>query len=230
MLKRRSTTWQHSSLGTLIVFGSLSFATPAAAHPHVWADMSSQLQISDDGKITGVRVQWTTDKTYAKDALSGMDTNNDGIYEPEELARLTQENLSALSEYDYFVSFRFNGEKQKNGKATDGNQIYNPGDGRLTLLFTLPLETPLDPHQGTIQLKVYDPEFFIDFEYVKDRALVISKRLAPGCSAKLMPIPSDTTVDQTKLMLSTKGKDWKPDNNEDFGSMFAQAGIVECAK
>ena len=90
--------------------------------------------------------------------------------------------------------------------------------------------TPLDPHQGTVQLKVYDPEFFIDFEYVKDRALVISKRLAPGCSAKLMPIPSDTTVDQTKLMLSTKGKDWKPENNEDFGSMFAQAGIVECAK
>jgi len=45
-----------------------------------------------------------------------------------------------------------------------------------------------------------------------------------------MPIPSDTTVDQTKQMLSTKGKDWKPDNNEDFGSMFAQAALVECAQ
>ena len=175
-------------------------------------------------------MQWTTDKVYAKDALSGMDTNNDGIYEPEGLARLTQENLSALSEYDYFVSFRFNGEKQKNGTAVDGNQIYNPSDGRLTLLFTLPLLTPLDPHQGTVQLKGYDPEFFIDFEYVKVTPLVISKRLSAGCSAKLMPIPSDTSVDQTKLMLSTKGKDWKPENNEDFGSLFAQAGIVECAK
>ena len=230
MVNYQSKAWQWCYPWAWVAIATTAFAKPVAAHPHVWADMSSQLQISDDGKITGVRVQWTTDKVCAKDALSGMDTNGDGIYEPEELAKLTEENLSALSEYDYFVSFRFNGEKQKNGKAMDGNQTYNPKDGRLTLLFTLPLETPLDPHQGAVQLKVYDPEFFIDFEYVKERPLVISKRLAGGCSAKLMPIPSDTTVDQTKQMLSTKGKDWKPDNNEDFGSMFAQAALVECAQ
>ena len=203
---------------------------PVTAHPHVWADMSSQLQISEDGKITGVRVQWTTDKVYAQDALSGMDTNGDGIYEPEELAKLTEENLSALSDYDYFISFRFNGEKQKNGKAINGSQTYNPSDGRLTLLFTVPLEAPVDPHIGAVQLKIYDPEFFIDFEYVKERPLVISKRLTAGCSAELKPIPSDTTTDQTKQMLASKGRDWKPDSNEDFGSMFAQAAVVECAQ
>ncbi len=230
MLNYQSKAWQWCYPWALAAIATAAFAKPVAAHPHVWADMSSQLQISDDGKITGVRVQWTTDKVYAKDALSGMATNGDGIYKPEELAKLTEENLSALSEYDYFVSFRFNGEKQKNGKAIDGTQTYNPKDGRLTLVFTVPLETPIDAHQGTVQLKVYDPEFFIDFEYVKERPLVISKRLAGGCSAKLMPIPSDTTLDQTKQMLSTKGKDWKPDNNEDFGGMFAQAAIVECAQ
>lgn len=220
--------WRRISPWILAGAATFLFVQPVTAHPHVWADMSSQLQISDDGKITGVRVQWTTDKVYAQDALAGMDTNGDGIYEPDELARLTEENLSALSEYDYFISFRYNGEKQKNGKAKDGNQVYNPKDGRLTLLFTVPLETPIDPRVGVAQLKVYDPEFFIDFEYVKETPLVISKRLAAGCSAKLMPIPSDNAVDQTKQMLSTKGRDWKPDNNEDFGGMFAQAAVVKC--
>ena len=220
--------WKHVYIWNGLAFAFLLAATPAAAHPHVWSDISSQLLVSDDGKITGVRMEWKTDKNYAKDALDGMDTNNDGIYEPEELAKLTEENLSALSEYDYFVSFRFNGTKQKNGKAVDGKQIYNPTDGRLTLDFTVPLESPLDPRTGEIQLKIYDPEFFIDFEYVKEKPLYISKKLPDGCSAKLLPVPTDTALDQTKQMLATKGKDWKPMNDEDFGSMFAQPAIVRC--
>ena len=200
----------------------------AWSHPHVWADMRSQLQIADDGKITGVRVEWTTDKAYAKDALDGLDANGDGIYEPDELARLTEENLKALAEYNYFVVFRFNGEVQKNGIAKDGNQSYNAADGRLTLTFTVPLATPLDPKAGEVKLKVYDPEFFIDFEYVKEHPLLISKKLTDGCVAKLLPTPSDASIEQTRQLLSTKGKDWKPENNEDFGGMFAQAAIVDC--
>ena len=136
MVNYQSKAWQWCYPWAWVAIATTAFAKPVAAHPHVWADMSSQLQISDDGKITGVRVQWTTDKVYAKEALTGMVTNSDGVYAPEELAKLTEENLSALSEYDYFVSFRFNGEKQKNGKAMDGNQTYNPKVGRLTLLFT----------------------------------------------------------------------------------------------
>jgi hypothetical protein len=30
-------------------------------------------------------------------------------------------------------------------------------------------------------------------------------------------------------MLSSKGKDWKPDSNEDFGAMFAQPVSIDCA-
>jgi len=223
MAKKPSAIWP------VLLVGALFASTPARAHPHVWADMRSQLVIADDGKVTGVRVQWTTDKTYAKDALDGFMKNADGSYDATELARLTNENLSALSGYNYFVYFRMGGEPQKIGKATEGQQFYNPSDGRLTLLFTVPLETPLDPHQGTVQLKVYDPEFFIDFEYLNDKPLLISKALASGCNAKLLAVPKDAGLDQTKQMLSTKGKDWKPDNNEDFGSMFAQAAEVSCA-
>ena len=200
----------------------------AQAHPHVWADMRSQLIVADGGLITGVRVEWTTDKVYAKDALEIFKKRPDGNYSPEDLIKLTQENLSALADYGYFINFRFTGEKQKIGKAQDGLQTYDPTSGRLTLLFSVPLLEPLDPSKGEVQLKVYDPEFFIDFEYAAQKPLLISNPLAAGCVAKLLPIPSDTQIDQTKAMLSTKGRDWKPENEEDFGSMFAQATEVTC--
>ena len=191
--------------------------------------MRSQLVVSEEGLVTGVRVQWKTDKIYARDALDGFTKNADGNYSAEDLAKLTNENLTALSDYGYFVYFRFNNEKQKIGKAVDGQQIYTPKEGRLTLLFTVPLEQPIDPHKGTVSFKVYDPDFFIAFDYVNDKPLLISKPLAQGCSASLLPIPKDTKLDETRLMLSSKGKDWKPDEAEDFGGLFAQAVEVKCA-
>jgi hypothetical protein len=42
------------------------------------------------------------------------------------------------------------------------------------------------------------------------------------------PVPSDEELEQTRLMLSTKAKDWKPENNEDFGAMFAQPVHINC--
>ena len=201
---------------------------PTFAHPHVWADMRSQLVISDTGLVTGVRVQWTTDRVYAKDALDGFSAKPDGSYDAADLAKLTAENLDALSGYGYFIFFRFNGEVQKIGKPTDGLQTYNSKDGRLTLLFTVPLETPLDPHGGNVTLKVYDPEFFIDFEYVADKPLLISKPLAQACKAELKSVNTDAALNQTKQMLSTKDKTWKPENGEDFGGLFAQPVEVKC--
>ena len=212
----------------LSFLGLLLLAGQAFAHPHVWADMRSQLVIGDDGTIQGVTVQWTTDKTYALDALDGFKPDADGNYSAEDLAKLTAENLDALKDYGWFIFFRFNGELKEIGTPTEGRQTYNPKDGRLTLYFTAPLKEPLDPRKGTVDLKVYDPEFFIDFEYVDDKPLLINKALAPGCTADLLPIVGDAGLQQTKDMLATKDKNWKPENGEDFGAMFAQAAEVKC--
>lgn len=212
----------------LSFLGLLLLAGQASAHPHVWADMRSQLVIGDDGTIQGVRVQWTTDKNYALDALDGFKPGPDGNFSAEDMKKLTDENLDALKDYGYFIFFRFNGEPKPIGTPVDGMQTYNKEDGRLTLYFTAPLREPLDPKKGTVDLKVYDPEFFIDFEYIADKPLLINKALAAGCTAELLPIVGDAGLQQTKDMLATKDKNWKPENGEDFGAMFAQAAEVKC--
>ncbi|MEO9168306.1 MAG: DUF1007 family protein [Aestuariivirga sp.] len=212
-----------------LVAGLTIWSAQALAHPHQWIDMRSQLIVSDDGMITGLRVEWKMDTGYVKEALDGLQKTADGNYSAADLQSLTEENLGALADYGYFIFFRFNGEKQPIGKAFDGLQTYNPKDGRLTLLFSVSLDKPLDPRQGPVTLKVYDPEFFIDFGYVDSKPILISKPLAQGCSAALQPIPRDNQTEDTRLMLASKDKAWKPDQAEDYGGLFAQPVEVKCA-
>jgi ABC-type uncharacterized transport system substrate-binding protein len=204
----------------------LGTASAATAHPHVWADMRSNVLVRPDGLISGVRVEWTFDKGYSAVATEGLDINGDGVYSDAELAPLTQLNLSSLKTYGYFIFMRMNGAMQKFTDPIDPGQSY--ANGKLTLRFTLPLQHPVDPHGGTFALKVYDPEFFIDFEYVKAKPANIMGTLPRNCNMKLSPIPSNEQLNQTLAMLSTKPVDWKPDNGEDFGGLFAQAVTVKC--
>lgn len=210
-------------LAGIVILGSGAAAT---AHPHVWADMRSNVILRPDGLISGVRVEWTFDKGYSATATEGLDANGDGVYSDAELAPLTTLNLSSLKTYGYFIFMRMNGVMQKFTDPVDPGQSY--ANGKLTLRFTLPLQHPVDPHAGTFALKVYDPEFFIDFEYAKTKPAAVMGTLPTGCHTKLAPIPSNEQLNQTLAMLSTKPVDWKPENGEDFGGLFAQAITVKC--
>lgn len=211
------------------VSGLILWSAAALAHPHQWIDMRSQLIVSDDGMVTGVRVEWKMDKGYTLEALDGLQKTADGNYSAADLQSLTDENLDALKDYGYFIYFRSNDEKQPIGKAFDGLQTYDPKDKRLTLLFSVSLEKPLDPRQAPVTLKVYDPEYFIDFGYVESKPILISKPLLKDCSASLLPIPKDSQLEDTRMMLATKDKAWKPDQEEDYGGLFAQPLEVKCA-
>ena len=74
---------------------------------------------------------------------------------------------------------RANGEQLKIGAVTDAGQIYS--SNKLTLHFQVPLATPLDPKKAKFMLKVYDPEFFIDFEYPKDDGADVTGNMPKQC-------------------------------------------------
>jgi ABC-type uncharacterized transport system substrate-binding protein len=201
-------------------------ATPAQAHPHVWIKMQSDIVFNDQGLITGVNVSWTFDDAYAQVALDGLDKNGDGVYDPSELEPLTSENLDSLKDYDYFTYVRYDGKPQAIGTPIDAGQIYS--ENKLQLHFQVPLVTPLDPTKGEFVLKTYDPEFFIAFDYEKDAPVSVIGNMPKTCELVVKPVPTDAELDQTKAMLATKGTDWKPPEDEDFGSLFAQPVTIQC--
>lgn len=198
----------------------------AWAHPHVWADVRTSLMVDAQGLITGVRMEWTFDEAYSGFALDGLDVNGDGTYGPEEIKPLTDENIANLAESDYFAMMRQNNKPLPHGKVTDYTQIYE--NNRLTLAFVFPLVTPADPRKGVFDYKVYDPDFFISFDYVKDDPVNVEGTLPQGCSWELKPFLSDEELEKKRNFLADKGTDWVNDTGEDFGSLFARPMVVTC--
>ena len=211
-----------------LVTAAWAAATPASAHPHVWITMRSDVVFNDKGEVSGIAVEWAFDDGYAQVALDGLDTNGDGVYSQSELEPLTLENLKSLKDYNYFVVPRVNGKIVAIGDPVDYGQIYS--NGKLELHFTVPLIPPVNPHKVAFQYKVYDPEFFIAMDYVEQDPVGIQGAMPQGCRLKVEPVISDQQLDQTRNMLSSKGTDWKPPVDEDFGGMFAQPALVICTK
>ncbi len=199
---------------------------PAQAHPHVWIEMRSDVVFTDDGLIKGVDLEWTFDDAYMQVALEGLDLDGDGLYSQNELAELTKVNISMLKDYEFFTVMRASGEQQKIGEVTDFGQIWS--NNKLTLHLQVPLEKPVDPKKNEFMFKVYDPEFFIAIDYVKDDPVDIVGKLPDSCQLVVKPVPTDAELDQTRTMLSEKGADWKPETAEDFGALFAQAVSIAC--
>jgi ABC-type uncharacterized transport system substrate-binding protein len=201
-------------------------SAPASAHPHVWIEMRSDIVFTDDGLIKGVNLEWTFDDAYTQMALDGLDADGDGVYSQAEIEPLTKENIASLKDYGYFTVMRFGGDKQAIGEVTEFGQIWS--NDKLSLHFHVPLKTPVDPAKGEFTLKVYDAEFFIAIDYVKDDPVAVLGKIPAACKLVVKPVPTDAELEATREMLSTKGTDWQPENNEDFGAMFAQAVAIEC--
>jgi ABC-type uncharacterized transport system substrate-binding protein len=201
-------------------------AAPASAHPHVWIEMRSDVVFDEQGQITALNLMWTFDDAYAQMAIDGLDTNGDGVYSTSELEPLTKENIASLKDYEFFTVMRFNGQKQALGEVTEFGQIWS--NDKLQLHMQVPLKTPVDPTKGEFVAKVYDPDFFIAMDFAKDEPVTAIGTMPKNCAIVVKPVPSDAEVEQTRAMLSTKGPEWKPENEEDFGALFAQPVSVQC--
>lgn len=199
----------------------------ALAHPHVFVEMRTDVSFSADGKISGINVEWNFDDAYAAVALDGMDANGDGEYSQEELLALTTENMDSLKDYGYFNKMWGGDTVLQTAPPINAGQTYN--GKKLQLHFTVPLLQPYDPREGEFKVKIYDPEFYIGFDYAKELPVDTEGAIAPACKLDLKPLPPDAELIATQDMLASKGVDWKPENGEDFGSLFAQALVVTCA-
>lgn len=205
----------------------LAGAVPAAAHPHLFATMQTALMTMPDGKISGLRIRWNFDETYTMYSLEGLDLNKNGTYEPDEIKPLTDENIKSLVESKYFTLAKQGDAEIPLGAVTVYGQ--DMVEQKLSLWFELPFAMPVDPKAGAFEARVYDPDFFIAFDYMPDKPPQLEGKLPEGCAMELKPLLTNEELDQTRAMLSDKPQDWKPDQPTDFGAMFAQPLVVSCA-
>jgi ABC-type uncharacterized transport system substrate-binding protein len=201
------------------IFLLLLCVSRAEAHPHVWVTFHSELIYAADGTMTGVRHAWTFDDMFSAYALQGISHARKGQYTREELASLAQTNVESLKEYDYFTYARANGKKLKFTDPVDYWLEYK--GGALTLHFTLPLRAAASAK--TMQIEVYDPSIFVDFEFAKDKPVSLSG--APQCLATYDLPHQPTAAEQARL----SQLDAVPlDPSSTYGEIFANKILVKC--
>lgn len=204
----------------------VALCAPALAHPHLFATMQTALLMTPESKIRALRIRWNFDEVYTQFSLEGLDTNGNGTYEPEEIQPLTDENIKNLLESKYFtVAKQAGAEIPLSPVTVYGQEMEN---AKLTLWFELPFAAPVDPKSGTFEARIYDPDFFIAFDYKPDAPPTIEGALPADCAMELKPLMSDEEIERTRTLLADKPQDWKPETPTDFGAMFSQPLVVTC--
>jgi ABC-type uncharacterized transport system substrate-binding protein len=205
------------SCAILFLFSSIACAN---AHPHVWVTFHSEMLYSADGSMTGVRHAWTFDDMFSAYATQGIAHAKKGQFTREELASLAQLNVDSLKEYDYFTYGRADGKKLKfSGPVDYWLEYKNAG---LTLHFTLPLKTAVTAK--AVQIEIYDPTIFVDFEFAKDKPASLSGA-PPQCLLSFDLPHQPTSAEQLRL----SQLDNAPlDASSSFGEIFANKILVKC--
>ncbi len=212
--------------GALMGAALLGLPSSAGAHPHVWATVRSEIVFGPDHKMTGIRHAWTFDEFYSAMAVQGLDADGDGVYSKEELDPLAKVNVDSLKEFAYFTFVRAAGND--NFLPLEPPEDYSIDyDGTLiTLHFTLPLQTAVDPGTKAVTVDVYDPSFFVAFGFAEKAPVKVAGTPAEGCTAT-METPDREVAEAAKALSESFFSQLGP--GSDYGSQFAQTVTVQCA-
>ncbi len=203
------------------LIAALGASAPAAAHPHVWVTMHTELAYAPDGSITGVRHAWAFDDMFSAFATQGIESKEKGKFSREELAPLAKVNVESLKEYAYFTYVTADGKKAPLTDPAPGYWL-DYKDAILTLHFTLPLKTPVKPK--LLRVEIYDPTIFVDFEFAKQTPVKLVAAPA-GCKLDVV-LPQDITATQSQKLGEAFFNSLNASQN--WGAQFANKILVNC--
>jgi ABC-type uncharacterized transport system substrate-binding protein len=190
----------------------------ANAHPHVWVKVNSELVYAPDGTVTGVRHVWTFDDMFSTYAVQGIEAKQKGVFTREQLAPVAEENVSSMKELEYLTFAKADGKKTKFRDPVDYWLEFK--DEMLTLHFFLPLEAPAKA--ANLNLEVFDPEFFIDFELAESDPVKLAG--APSaCKLAITRRPDPSAPLQSQRLSEATFK-----QQASYGAMYANKIAVSC--
>jgi ABC-type uncharacterized transport system substrate-binding protein len=215
-------SWFNSAARAAIAAAVL-LPNAALAHPHVWVTAKEEAMFAD-GKLAAIRHVWQFDKDFTDYAVLGLDANNDGKISDAELEPLARVNVEALSEFAFFTYLSVDGKRVAFLKPSEYWLEFH--EARLTLFYTLPLETPA-AIGARATLEVFDPEYFVAFAV--DSADDVTLGGAPaGCSAAYRPPQSIDPTTMAMLGSIPMGQRELPADLRQAASALANLITISC--
>lgn len=178
------------TLNRLLATGALCFALvfagairPAAAHPHIWIKATAAL-VFEDGKVVGIRHEWTFDAFFSNAIVSDFDKNKNKQFDPDEIPALKKDGFDGLAEFSYFTHAKADGKPLKIKGARDfGAEIRKDA---VVYRFTALLAEPIDPGKTVFTAGVYDHTYYVDVEFAASGAVTLTGPGSQACKVALV--------------------------------------------
>jgi len=174
-------------------------ATPAGAHPHVFAEARLDVVLTPDHQgVKALRHLWRFDELFSSTVLMQFDKNADLKLDDAELKDVADTISSSLAEYDYFQLVTVNGKDvHMNAPA---QLMVNFDHDQLIVLFESEPTTPIKL-SGTIDFGVYDPTFYTAIDFTEDANMAV-EGLPATCTRKVIRPDPDTAIAQNQKTLT----------------------------
>ncbi len=197
------------------------FSTRLSAHPHNWIDLRTTAIFDAQGRISALRVLWTFDEFYTAFATEGMDMDGDGVPDDAPLRALAAASMKGLAEYSYFTFMQVNGEPIAHDTVRDIESTFL--QGRLGLVFVLPLAQPLDPRKQPLVYRIYDPTYYIEVLHIRDRPVLFEGDTPEGCAYTIAEAKPDM-----KVLSLVQSLDTSETAGDGLGENFAETVTIHC--
>ena len=139
----------------LFVFCSLSLFS----HPHMHFSSAVEFVFAGN-KLKGAYVEWTFDRYFSADIISGYDLNKDGVFNAKETQDVWENAFSYTSNYYYFCFIR---EENRRSSPTDVSSFkVRQKDGIVSYNFYIDLSQFTSRE---LFFAIYDYTFFCDITY-----------------------------------------------------------------
>lgn len=204
---------------------ALFAAGPAAAHPHMFVTATVEVRIDDDGLLLGVGVIWAYDEFFSLLVTEelGIDPDGDLVLTPAETEAL-RVYLEWPADFEGDMYLSSNDTPLPLAPLAEHEVSFT--DAVVQEAFYRPLATPQDTVFAPVDVRIYDPFYYVAYEIVP--AVVVTGR--GGCVATLVKpdlLAANKLVDE--LLPGRAASDVGPDEQfPEVGLAFSDTIRVAC--
>ena len=205
------------------MLAGFTLASPALAHPHIFAEARLDVMVSPQGDVSSLRHLWRFDDLFSSTVLLEFDANSDLKLDDAELAEVSKTVFDSIGEFDYFQVVRSNDKPV--AMKPPANLMANYDDGQLIILFE---SEPADPLKlaGKVDFGVYDPTFYTAIDFIEDTNMSIDN-LPDGCArAVIRPDPDEALAQNQSTLTEAFFND---PAGTDYGNIFATKLEITCS-
>lgn len=153
---------------TALTVGLGALAAPLWSHPHVWADVKTEVTISA-GFVEGVWTVWTFDDAFSQLILDDNNALTLTAIDPKTSAAIKKSYFDNLRAYDYYGHFHLGTKPLGVPTPTKFLARLTPS-GRVQYRIFFPLGVRLDS-KTSLAVAFYDESFFTDMVLEKENPI-----------------------------------------------------------